>query len=138
VKAVRDLGLPVVISFTLETDGNLPTGEPLGEAISRTDDLTGGGPTFYMINCAHPTHFSQAVAGSGGWRDRVRGLRCNASRRSHEELEEAGDLDSGDPVDFGVQNTRLRASLPNVRVLGGCCGTDHRHVAELRDAWLAP
>jgi len=138
VKAVRDLGLPVVISFTLETDGNLPTGEPLGEAISRTDELTDGGPTFYMVNCAHPTHVGPAVAGSGGWRERVRGLRCNASRLSHDELDQAEELNSGDPVDFGIQHRRLRTSLPNVRVLGGCCGTDRSHVAQLRDAWLAP
>jgi S-methylmethionine-dependent homocysteine/selenocysteine methylase len=137
VRAATDSGVPVVISYTVETDGRLPSGESLGDAIERTDELTGAGPVHYMINCAHPTHFDDAVAGGGGWRDRVRGLRCNASMMSHEELDEAEELDDGDPADFGRRQADLRHSLPRVSVLGGCCGTDERHVAELRDAWIA-
>lgn len=136
VLAARDVGMPVVISFTLETDGRLPTGDTLQAAISRTDEATGGYPAYYMINCAHPTHFAHVlghpgerpVPGEAGWRERIRGVRANASRRSHTELDESTDLDDGDPIELGQQYVELRAALPRLAVVGGCCGTDHRHV----------
>ena len=127
--------IPAVISFTLETDGRLPSGQALGEAIEQVDRETGGGPAYYMINCAHPTHFDDVL--DGDWVGRIRGLRANASTRSHEELDEAEDLDEGDPADLGARYAALRERLPQLSVVGGCCGTDHRHVAEIRDAWLA-
>ena len=61
----------------------------------------------------------------------------DASTKSHAELDEATELDEGDPADLGARYAALRATLPQLNVLGGCCGTDHRHVAEIRDAWLA-
>ena len=136
-RAAAESGLPAAISFTLETDGRLPSGQPLGEAIEEADRETGGSPSYYMINCAHPMHFASVVEQGGDWRERIRGLRANASMRSHAELDEADDLDEGDPADLGARYAQLRQQLPRLNVLGGCCGTDHRHVAEIRDAWLA-
>jgi S-methylmethionine-dependent homocysteine/selenocysteine methylase len=91
-----------------------------------------------MINCAHPTHFEDVVATGDGWRERIRGLRANASTMSHDELDEAEELDDGDPHDLGARYAALRTALPRLNVLGGCCGTDHRHVAAIRDAWNGP
>lgn len=130
-RAARAAGMPVAISFTVETDGRLPSGHALGEAIAAVDDATGGGPAYYMINCAHPTHFVGALGPTNGWTDRVRGLRANASRRSHAELDEAADLDAGDPEELGEWYAVVRRVLPRLTVLGGCCGTDHRHVAAI-------
>ena len=135
VRAATEVGLPVAISFTVETDGRLPTGQGLGEAIELVDAGTDGGPAYFMINCAHPTHFDEAVEGDGPWRDRVLGLRANASTMSHAELDEAPELDDGDPADLGARYAALRPSLPRLTVLGGCCGTDHRHVREMAAAW---
>jgi len=126
--------MPVAISFTTETDGRLPSGATLRDAIDATDDASGGYPAYYMINCAHPTHLMEALAGTGGWRDRIRGLRANASRRSHKELDESPDLDEGNPEELGREYQELRGSLPELSVVGGCCGTDHRHVAAIARA----
>ena len=133
--AARDAGMPVAISFTLETDGRLPNGESLGEAIERVDEATGGTPSYYMINCAHPTHFDDVLVGDAPWIERIRGLRANASTMSHDELDVADELDDGDPADLGSRYAALGSRLPQLNVLGGCCGTDHRHVAAIRDAW---
>jgi S-methylmethionine-dependent homocysteine/selenocysteine methylase len=135
-RAASDLDLPVAISFTVETDGRLPSGQLLGEAIQAVDHETGGGPAYFMINCAHPTHFEEALEVGQGWQERIRGLRANASTKSHAELDEAEELDAGDPVDLGTRYSKLRSKLPNLNVLGGCCGTDHRHVAEICRSWL--
>ena len=135
--AAKKAGMPVVISFTLETDGRLPTGQTLKDAIEQTDAATGRAPAYYMINCAHPTHFADALAADEAWVKRLRGLRANASRRSHAELDQAKDLDIGDPVDLGRYYRELRARMPHLTVLGGCCGTDHRHVEEIRRSCAA-
>ena len=127
----------MAISFTVETDGSLPSGQPLGEAIAATDEATDGYPAYYMINCAHPSHFADVLGGDEGWQDRVGGLRANASTKSHAELDEATELDSGDPVDLAAGYVALREGLPRLSVLGGCCGTDHRHVGEICSAWIA-
>jgi S-methylmethionine-dependent homocysteine/selenocysteine methylase len=134
-QAASDAGLPSVISFTLETDGRLPNGQGLGEAIEAVDEATSGAPAYYMINCAHPTHFDDVLGTDEPWRDRILGLRANASMMSHDELDEAEELDDGDPADLGARYAALRPRLPSLNVLGGCCGTDHRHVAAIRDAW---
>jgi len=129
--AARAATMPVVLSFTLETDGRLPTGETLKQAIIAVDEATGRAPAYYMINCAHPTHFSGVIASGEGWVNRISGLRANASRRSHAELDRANDLDDGDPAEFGREHAELRRILPHATVLGGCCGTDHRHVEQI-------
>lgn len=129
VRAAKAAGVPVAIAFTVETDGRLPSGQPLGEAIRETDAATGNAPAYYMINCAHPDHFRHVLADDGsGWTARIRGIRANASRMSHAELDESETLDDGNPDELGVDYANLSAALPNLRVFGGCCGTDHRHV----------
>lgn len=135
-RAARRAGMPVVISFTLETDGRLPTGQPLGEAIREVDGATGRAPAYYMVNCAHPTHFAPVLE-AAPWAERLRGIRANASKRSHAELDAAPDLDDGDPVELGADYAALRARLPWINVLGGCCGTDHRHIEAICGACLA-
>jgi S-methylmethionine-dependent homocysteine/selenocysteine methylase len=134
-QAARDAGLPAAISFTLETDGRLPSGQGLGEAIEQVDGETGASAAYFMINCAHPTHFESVLEEGAPWAGRIRGLRANASTKSHAELDESDELDEGDPADLGPRYADLREVLPNLNVLGGCCGTDHRHVAAVRDAW---
>jgi S-methylmethionine-dependent homocysteine/selenocysteine methylase len=122
--------MPVAISFTLETDGRLPTGQSLQDAITEVDGATNGAPAYYMINCAHPTHFSAALT-EQDWMRRVRGIRANASKRSHAELDQATDLDAGDPVELGREYRQLRRRFGHINVLGGCCGTDHRHIEQI-------
>ncbi len=131
VMAAQRHRMPVAISFTLETDGRLPSGHSLQEAIETVDAATGKGPAYYMINCAHPTHFEGTLARGGQWTDRIRGIRANASKRSHAELDSAPDLDAGNPEELGGQYRDLLRAFPQMRVLGGCCGTDHRHVAHI-------
>jgi homocysteine S-methyltransferase len=134
VRAARSVGLPVVISFTVETDGTLPSGEALGEAIDRVDDATDGAPAYYMVNCAHPTHFAEQLTAGAAWLARVKAIRANASRCSHAELDAATELDRGDVADLADWYRRLHASLPDLRVIGGCCGTDHEHVTAIAEA----
>lgn len=128
-RAAQALRMPVAISFTLETDGLLPTGDALADAVAAVDAATDNGPAYYMINCAHPTHFEHVLGRGGAWISRLKGVRANASRRSHAELNDATELDAGDPVELGGQYRAILERLPHIRVLGGCCGTDHRHVA---------
>ncbi len=132
-RAAQKAGIPVAISFTVETDGKLPTGEELAAAIAAVDRATGQGPAYFMINCAHPTHFAAALAEN----PRIRGLRANASSCSHEELDNAEVLDDGNPVELGGQFAELMRLNPQLTVLGGCCGTDHRHIEQISLAMKA-
>ena len=127
--AARSASMPVVLSFTVETDGRLPTGETLQSAIEATDAATDTYPAYYMVNCAHPTHVLRGLS-TGPWRRRVRGIRANASPKSHAELNEATALDEGDIREFGALHAKLRDQLPSLCVIGGCCGTDQRHVEQ--------
>ncbi len=136
VRAAAKLGLPSAIGFTVETDGRLPSGQTLRAAIDQVDAETDGACGYFLINCAHPTHFAEMLA-DGPPIPRICGLRANASTRSHAELDEAEEFDDGDPTDLGARYVALRESLPNLTVLGGCCGTDFRHVEAIADAWLA-
>ncbi len=135
-RAAQGAGMPVAISFTVETDGRLPSGQPLADAIGQVEDATNGAPVYYMLNCAHPTHFDTQLPADAAWTQRIRGLRANASTLSHAELDEATELDDGDPVALGEQYRALSSKLPNLNILGGCCGTDHRHVEEICKRWL--
>ena len=130
-RAASNANIPVVISFTVETDGRLPTGQPLKNAIEQVDCTTNSKPIYYMINCAHPTHFDSVLPTGERWLERIRGLRANASIRSHAELDEAEELDDGNPVELAFQYRQLKTKLPSLNVLGGCCGTDHRHLEEI-------
>jgi S-methylmethionine-dependent homocysteine/selenocysteine methylase len=136
--AARASDMPVAISFTVETDGRLPSGEPLADAIARTDAATGAHPAYYMINCAHPAHFRGVLEAGGAWRERIRGLRANASKRSHAELDAATELDIGDPLALGRDYRALQPLLPRLSIVGGCCGTDHRHVEAICRAMMPP
>ncbi|MFD9700899.1 homocysteine S-methyltransferase family protein [Lentzea sp. NPDC059081] len=128
VDAARQAGTPVVISFTVETDGRLPSGQTLGAAIEAVDRDTDAYPAYYMVNCAHPTHYAPALEPGAPWTGRIRGMRANASTLSHAELDEAETLDRGDPEALAAGYVRIREQFPQITVLGGCCGTDHRHV----------
>lgn len=136
-RAAKAFAIPSVISFTLETDGRLPTGQPLKEAIAEVDAATASAPAYYMINCAHPTHFEEVLEAGAAWTSRIRGLRANSSCRSHAELDNAPELDIGNPAELGRQYWELRDRFPAITVLGGCCGTDHRHVSEIAAACLS-
>lgn len=136
-RAAKQAHMPVVISFTVETDGTLPTGQPLADAIRQVDDATLGYPAYFMINCAHPSHFDHLLHGDEPWAVRIRGLRANASTMSHAELNEASELDVGNPIELGRAYAALRMhKLKRLNVMGGCCGTDHRHVEQIASACL--
>ncbi len=135
--AAAALDIPAVISFTVETDGNLPTGQSLKEAIETVDARTGMAPAYYMINCAHPTHFRHTLSNGEPWLDRIGGLRPNASSRSHAELDESTELDTGNPAELARQSRELMDEvLVKVNVLGGCCGTDLRHLEAICESCL--
>ncbi len=133
VRAASNVGLPAVVSFTVETDGKLPTGQPLGEAIGAVDEATDAAAAYFMVNCAHPDHFFH-VLGDSDWTRRIHGLRCNASRLSHAELDECEELDEGDPEELAAQYKSLFRSMPWLNVFGGCCGSDLRHVTKIAAA----
>lgn len=133
--AARRVGLPVALSFTVETDGRLPSGESLGDAITRVD--ASAPPDYFAINCAHPTHFVAALNTSEPWVQRIRCIRANASKKTHAELDAATELDIGDPLDLAQRYRGLKGALPRVNVWGGCCGTDVRHLRAIRDALVA-
>lgn len=133
-RAAKAASLPVVVSFTVETDGRLPTGQTLKDAIEWVDEATRAAPAYYMINCAHPDHFADSLTGREGWMQRLRGLRANASRLSHAALDDAEELDTGDPQEFGQLHGELRRRFGHLNVFGGCCGTDDRHVAAITEA----
>jgi S-methylmethionine-dependent homocysteine/selenocysteine methylase len=135
-RTAQSTGMPVVISFTVETDGQLPTGQSLKDAIAQVDAVTGNAPAYYMINCAHPTHFASILVPGEPWIDRIRGLRANASTKSHAELNESETLDDGNPTELGNQYRELRNKFPQINVLGGCCGTDDLHIEAICKACL--
>ncbi|MEE9542865.1 MAG: homocysteine S-methyltransferase family protein [Thermodesulfobacteriota bacterium] len=135
VQAAKEAAMPVVISFTVETDGKLPSGLSLKEAITEVDERTNNGPAYYMLNCAHPTHFSDVLKDQEPWIKRIRGLRSNASKMSHAELDNAEELDDGNPKEFGAQYKELLGLLDQINVVGGCCGTDERHIEEICKAF---
>ncbi|XOV80539.1 MAG: homocysteine S-methyltransferase family protein [Aestuariibacter sp.] len=132
----RSRSVPVVISFTVEADGKLPDGTPLSAAISLVDEMTHNYVSYFMINCAHPSHFSTTIDTDQSWTKRIKGIRANASKMSHAELDEAEHLDDGDPQDLGKLYRDIREQHPHINVLGGCCGTDHRHIQSISETCL--
>ena len=133
VRAAAAVNLPVVISFTVETDGRLPSGRPLADAVTHVDQSTGAAPAYYMVNCAHPTHFASVIEPGARWAQRVGSIRANASRLSRAEFDAATELDRGDVDELARLYRQLSVDLP-LRVIGGCCGTDHHHIAAIADA----
>jgi S-methylmethionine-dependent homocysteine/selenocysteine methylase len=136
-RAAAAAGVACSISFTVETDGRLPSGQSLRDAVEQVDRETDGAPAFFMVNCAYPTHIARGLVDEGAWRDRIRGIRANASAKSHAELDESDELDDGDPDALARDMVALRAQLPSLNVVGGCCGTDERHIAALAAAWTS-
>ena len=137
VAAAQELEVDVAISFTVETNGHLPSGETLAEAIQRTDEQTNAYATYFMINCAHPQHFRTILKDEGKWQQRIRGIRANASTKSHAELDESETLDTGDRNGLAKEYTQLKELLPNLRIIGGCCGTDHNHLQAICNQLLS-
>lgn len=133
VLAAREAGVPVTVGFTVETDGRLPDGHTLRAAVEAVDDAAP--PDWFVVNCAHPTHVAGGLADAGPWLERIGGTRVNASALSHAELDAADELDEGDPEALAREQAALAAVLPALRVVGGCCGTDARHVAAM---WGVP
>ena len=123
----------MAISFTVETDGRLPSGQELGEAVEEVDQVTNGAPAYFMVNCAHPTHFADVLEQGVSWVERVKGVRANASTMSHAELNDAEELDRGDVPGLARHYAELRRILPDMRVAGGCCGTDAAHISAIAD-----
>ena len=123
------------ISFTVETDGRLPDGTTLGDAVQELDRVTGSGAAHLLVNCAHPDHVAPGLEVAAPWTQRIAGLRVNSSRLSHAELDDAEELDEGDLADLAATTRALAGSLPSVRIVGGCCGTDSRHVDAMWDGW---
>ncbi|MBX2802194.1 MAG: homocysteine S-methyltransferase family protein [Myxococcales bacterium] len=136
IRAAEAARMPVVVSFTVETDGRLPSGMPLAEAITSVDAATDGVARAFGVNCAHPDHFVGALAQGAPWAQRIGLIRANASRMSHEELDAAERLDDGDPRELAASYGELLARFPSIGVIGGCCGTDHRHVGAMGDVCL--
>lgn len=134
-RAAQAENIPVVISFTLETDGKLPSGQGLSDAIKEVDAATGEGPAYFMINCAHPSHFIQVLSNKP-FLSRIRGIRANASCKSHAELDDATELDRGNPQELSQLYLDLQQHLPQLTVIGGCCGTDHQHVEAMAKSLL--
>ncbi|WP_366524332.1 homocysteine S-methyltransferase family protein [uncultured Roseobacter sp.] len=130
VLAAKDCGVPIAVSFVVETDGRLDNGTGLEEAIDQVDAITGNSAAYFMVNCAHPDHFSHALTGH----PRLKGMVVNASRLSHAELDDASELDDGNPKELGVEVARLVHEYPKISVVGGCCGSDFRHMGEMARA----
>lgn len=128
VRAARDAGLPVAVSFTVETDGRLPDGSTLAATLARVEAEAPA--DWYGVNCAHPTHLLPGLDG-GSWQSRLTFFRPNASTLSHAELDEMEVLDPGDLGLLASSAGGLRDQVPTIGVVGGCCGTDSRHVAAL-------
>ena len=137
VEAAVAAGMPVAISFTVETDGALPDGSSLGAAVRAVDEATRSGAAYFGINCAHPSHFEGVLLPGEPWTERIQEIRGNASRMSHAELDDAAELDDGNPAEFGDASFDLRRRFPHINVLGGCCGTDTRHIEAIAQAALS-
>ncbi len=135
-RAAKAAHMPAAISFTVETDGTLPTTQTLKKAIEQVDAATSGYPSYYMINCAHPTHFESVLASKEAWLKRIRGIRANASRMSHAELNEAPALDAGDPRELAREYAEISRRIKHINIMGGCCGTDHRHIEQIASTCL--
>ena len=138
VRAASGVDLPVAISFTVETDGSLPSGESIRDAIGSVDDATGGAASYFMINCAHPAHFDAILEDEAAWTRRIRGVRANSSRKSHAELDESTELDAGDPEELAALYATLKKRFFDLTVLGGCCGTDETHIRMIAAGVAAP
>ena len=136
VAAAKKNNIPVIISYTVETDGKLPSGDSLEDALTTLDKLTDNYVSYFMINCAHPNHFKDVLKTNGSWLYRIGGIRANSSTKSHAELDESEVLDEGDKDALAKGYKELKTLLPNFNVIGGCCGTDHTHMEKICEMWF--
>lgn len=128
-RAAAAAGLPLSLSFVVDTSGRLRTGPTLRKAIEAVDEQAGDArPDFFGINCAHPLEFEPALYPAGDWLRRLRSLRPNASAADKISLCQIGHLEAGDPGELGRQMGALAGRLPHVDVWGGCCGTWDDHL----------
>jgi len=134
--AAKEVGIPLTVGFTVDIDGRLHSGQGLGEAIMAVDREAGSYPEYYTVNCAHPDHFRTALEEGQGseWIKRIGEVLVNASKKSHEELDRATQLDSGDMDELAKLTADLTRLLPNLFVVGGCCGTKMEHVKRIGKA----
>jgi len=136
VHAAKKYNIPAVISFTVETDGKLASGETLDEAIDKVETASNGYTSYYMINCAHPNYFIATLGNNQNVLNKIHGVRANASLKSHAELDESTELDAGDKQLLTARYKELKNRLAHFTVIGGCCGTDHTHIREICNAWF--
>ena len=122
----------VAVTFTIETDGRLPPGKRLGDAICEVEEATDGYPSNSLIYCAHPNHFAHVLRGNRT--QRVMGLRANVSRMNPAEPDALDTLDDSNPFELGHSNAGPSMLLPNLTAMGGFHRTDHRPVAATCEA----
>lgn len=131
---MAECGLPYIISFIIRPSGKLLDGTPLVEAIAEIDVSVSPQPTAYMLNCVHPANARRTIAAgpnnSAQLKSRLIGLQGNASRMSPEELDGRVELDADPPERWARAMLSLHDDF-DMRILGGCCGTDNRHIARL-------
>ncbi len=133
-RAAAGAHVPCVISFTTDDQGALPDGTSVARAIERIDLEAVTPPAYYMLNCTHPQHVTGMLTGAGAWRERIRGIRANASPLGLVEPPEGQPLDPGDVAEFASAMQQVNELAPSITILGGCCGTDVRHVRAVADA----
>lgn len=132
-RAARAEGLPLAMYFSLDSSSRLNTGPSLRDAVIETDSQTGNAPLFYGLNCSHPVEFEPALE-PGDWIDRLRSIRPNASKMEKIALCKLGHLEDGDPDELGAQMGDLARRYPHMDIMGGCCGTDERHLSRIAEA----
>jgi len=133
VRAAQAAGLQSAISFMVEKDHCLQSGESLQTAIETVDRATGAAAAYFMVNCAHPIDFGPALT-DGKWVSRVHGIRANSSKQEHSLLNTLGHLDEGNPEELAGEYASLKSRYPDMNVFGGCCGTDFTHVRQISSA----
>jgi S-methylmethionine-dependent homocysteine/selenocysteine methylase len=131
IRAGVAAGLPVGVSLSLTTEGRLRSGPSLREAIEAIEEATDGAAAWFGTNCAHPVEFEPAFADAGSWFDRLRYIRPNAAKMDKIALCSLGHLEDGDPVELGGEMGEIARRFPRADILGGCCGTDERHLSEI-------
>ena len=131
IRAAKGAGMPIGVSLTLTPEGRLRSGPTLREAVETVDEVTAGAAAWFGTNCSHPLEFEPAIADAGPWLDRLRYIRPNAAKMDKIALCSLGHLEDGDPEELGEQMGDVVRRLPRADIIGGCCGTDERHLSEI-------
>lgn len=133
-KAATAVAMPVVIGFTVDVEGRLPSGQRLGDAIGTVDGATEMAPAYFMINNAHPSHFAHVLDKTEPWLSRIRAIRAKASRLGKGAVGGSAELDRCEPDDLATAYRNLDEILPGLCVVGGCSGTTYEHIAAISAA----